>query len=139
MKLTTKLLLMTCLLTFSIGHAQELTQKQKEREEVKVKLFTIEEFSNLQVWFEEQVKEMNLTEDEDATYRSILNLYLGKMARLDDKDSGLSKEEMIKEMRILILKLNGGVEPFLFEVQYKKHLNIMEVFEKIVTEKLLKE
>ena len=99
MKLTTRIIFVICFFICSVSHAQELTQKQKEREEIKVKLFTMEEFSDLHMWFEGEVKDMNLTEDEDDTYRSILNLYLGKMARLDDKDSGLSKAEMIEEMK----------------------------------------
>ena len=136
MKYIKRILMIFCLLILSISNAQDLTQKQKEREEIKVKLFTMEEFSDLQLWFHNQVDKMKLTDDKENEYRSYINLYIGKMARLDDKDNDLTEDQMLKEMKLLIFKLNNKAKSFLTDGQNNIHLENIKVFENTVTNKL---
>ena len=106
--------------------AQEMTQKQKEYEENKVEIFTLEERDNIQMWVQEEVEKMGLSEEEISEYNNILLYYLGKIRRFDDKDKGNSKEEILQKLDQLIIKQNEDVKEILSEEQYKMHLEFYD-------------
>ena len=108
---------------------QEMTQKQKEYEENKVEIFTLEERDNIQMWVQEEVVKMGLSEEEMGEYNKILLYYLGKLRRFDDKDMGNSKEEILQKLDELIIKQNEDVKEVLNEEQYEMHL---EFYDKMV-------
>jgi hypothetical protein len=115
-----------CLLPLFNAKAQELTQKQQEYEENKVEIFSVKERDNVQLWSQEEVSKMGLSEEERSKYSNTILHYLSKMRRLDDKDMGYSKEEMIKEMDELVVKQNAELKEWLTEEQYKMHLEIYD-------------
>jgi hypothetical protein len=108
---------------------QEMTQKQKEYEENKVEIFTLEERDNIQMWVQEEVEKMGLSEEEISEYNNILLYYLGKIRRFDDKDKGNSKEEILQKLDQLIIKQNADVKEVLNEEQYEMHL---EFYDKMI-------
>ena len=108
---------------------QEMTQKQKEYEENKVEIFTLEERDNIQMWVQEEVEKMGLSEEEINEYNNILLYYLGKLRRFDDKDKGNSKEEVLKKMDQLIIIQNADLKEILSEEQYEMHL---EFYDKMI-------
>ena len=105
---------------------QEMTQKQKEYEENKVEIFTLEERDNIQNWVQEEVEKMGLSEEEISEYNNILLYYLGKIRRFDDKDKGNSKEEILQKLDQLIIKQNADVKEILSEEQYIMHLEFYD-------------
>lgn len=110
------------LFSFLNSGAQQLTRKQQERENNKVEIYTSEEKDNLQMWFHEQVKDMNLSNEVDAQYFGILVNYTSSMMRLNDKDKDYTEEEIKTRFDRLVEKLNNDVKPILTEEQYKMHL-----------------
>ena len=108
---------------------QEMTQKQKAYEENKVEIFTLQERDNIQMWVQEEVEKMGLSEEEISEYNNILLYYLGKIRRFDDKDKGNSKEEILQKLDQLIIKQNADVKEILSEEQYKMHL---EFYDKMI-------
>ena len=110
-------------------NGQEMTQKQKEYEENKVEIFTIDERDNTQMWVQEEVEKMGLSEEVTNEYSNILLFYLGKIRRLDDKDMGNSKSDILEKMDHLIIKQNADVKEVLTEEQYEMHL---EFYDKMI-------
>ncbi len=104
--------------------AQELTEKQKEYEKNKVQIFTVEERNNLQSWLQTEFAQMNLSEEKEDEYINILLSYVGKIQRLDDKDSGNSKEEIIQKMDKIINNQDKEVEKLLSPEEFDMHLKI---------------
>lgn len=123
-------------LTMSTVFGQGLTEKQKEKEKVKVELFSSEEKDNLQYWFHEEIKKFGFTEEEQSNYQNTLLMYSGKMMRLDDKDQGLSKDEILKKLEELSQKFSLDVKSQLNETQFQMHNELMDVLKKSVSKKL---
>jgi len=128
-KLSFLLVMMVFIASCLSMQGQEMTQKQKEYEENKVEIFTLEERDNIQMWVQEEVEKMGLSEEEISEYNNILLYYLGKIRRFDDKDKGNSKEEILQKLDKLIIKQNADVKEILSEEQYKMHL---EFYDKMV-------
>ena len=128
-KLSFLLVLMVFIASSLSMKGQEMTQKQKEYEENKVEIFTLEERDNIQMWVQEEVVKMGLSEEEIGEYNNILLYYLGKLRRFDDKDMGNSKEEILQKLDELIIKQNEDVKEVLNEEQYEMHL---EFYDKMV-------
>jgi hypothetical protein len=120
-----KHLLFTSFFLFSFVNliAQNLTQKELEYEKNKVQIFTVKERDNLQIWFNEKVKLMNLSEAKEEEYNNILIFYLVKMGRLDDKDQGNSKEEILQKLDELLIKQDEEIKAILTNEEYEIHLN----------------
>ena len=93
-----------------------------------VKIFTPEEKDNLQVWFHDEIKNMNFTEEEKDEYISVMTYYIVKIARLDDKDKDFTKEEFKKELNILVNKQNAELLEILTNEQYAMHTDIYGQF-----------
>ncbi|OUR94348.1 hypothetical protein A9Q87_01510 [Flavobacteriales bacterium 34_180_T64] len=134
MKTIKLLFLLIFTLSFSQINAQSI--KAQERQNNKVKLFSDSEFANLHIWFYNEVQKMNLSENADNEYSSILNMHVGRMSRLDDKDKGYSKEEMIKRFNEIFDKLNIDIKPVLNENQFTQHIEIMNVLSQAILNKL---
>jgi len=104
-------------------NAQELS-----KEEGKVKIYSSEEIDNIQLWYHDEVKKMNLSEEEMDQYNSIIVYYVAKISRLDDKDKDYSKEQFIKELNILLAKQDKDLEELLSPEQFKIHKDIYGQF-----------
>jgi len=128
-KLSFLLVLMVFIASCLSMTGQEMTQKQKAYEENKVEIFTLEERDNIQMWVQEEVEKMGLSEEEISEYNNILLYYLGKIRRFDDKDKGNSKEQILQKLDQLIIKQNADVKEILSEEQYKMHL---EFYDKMI-------
>ena len=133
-----KTLKIICLIIFAMSFTQIHSQsdKDQEKEDYKVRLFSDAEFANLHVWFNNEIQKMNLSENADNDYGSILSMHVFRMGRLIDKDQDNSKEEVILKFNEIYNKLNSDVEPILNEDQFAQHLEIMTVFSQAVTNKL---
>jgi len=118
---TLQLTILFCIFMISVS-AQTLTPKEKEYEENKVQIFTVNERDNLINWFIERSKLMKLTEDKEDEYTTVLLFYYVKMGRLDDKDKGNTKEEIIQKMDILLKKQDKEIKEILTQQQYEIHL-----------------
>lgn len=133
-----KTLKIICLIIFAMSFTQIHSQsdKDQEKEDYKVRLFSDAEFANLHVWFNNEIQKMNLSENADNDYGSLLSMHIFKMGRLIDKDNNYSKEEVILRFNEIYNKLNSDVEPILNEDQFAQHLEIMTVFSQAVMNKL---
>ena len=96
----------------------------------------MEEFSNLSLWFYNELNEMKLTEDLENQYTSIFAMYTTRMSRLDDTDKGFTKEEIITKFKDLEGNLNNDINKILNQEQYSKHSEIMKVLSRAVLNKL---
>ncbi len=101
--------------------AQTITAKQQEYEKNKVQIFTVNERNNLLNWFTEKAKSMSLSEAKEDEYTGVLIFYYVKMSRLDDKDLGNSKEEIVQKMDMLLKKQDIEIKAILSEDEYKIH------------------
>lgn len=123
-----QLLLIICLLFVANVSAQNLSEKQKQREKNKVKLYTPDEYDNLQMEFHSGVETMNLSEDKLEQYTDIVLKYVSKMTRLNDKDQGNTNEEVKAKFSENITKMNEEVKAVLSKKEYVMHLeNIHKV------------
>ncbi|MBT8181321.1 MAG: hypothetical protein KJO53_07000 [Eudoraea sp.] len=116
-------LCITGLLLLTNIHSQELS-----KEERKVEIFSSEEKDNLQLWFRDEVKRMNLNEEEMSQYSSIIVYYVAKIARLDDKDKDYSEERFKKELNSLLAKQDKELEDLLTPEQFDIHKEIYGEF-----------
>ena len=122
MKITNTIILIAFLFSNLGINAQKLSQKEQERENNEVEIFTSNERDNLQMWFYNEVNKMNLTEDNREEYYSIVLYYNIKMKRLDDKDSGNTNEEIVQKQDELLKKQNAEIKKILTKEQYELHI-----------------
>jgi len=118
-------------------NAQNLTPAQKEYEKNKVQIFTVNERDNLLNWFTDRSKLMGLSEDKEDEYSGILIFYFVKMGRLDDKDQGNSKEEILQKMDILLKKQDVEIKALLPEDEYDIHQKNYDEFIKIIKKRII--
>ena len=116
-------LCITGLLLLTNIQAQKLS-----KEERKVEIFSSEEKDNLQLWFRDEVKRMNLSEEEMSQYSSIIVYYVAKIARLDDKDKDYSEEQFKKELNSLLARQDKELEDLLTAEQFEIHEEIYGEF-----------
>jgi len=110
---------------FSAKSAQNIERKKNKVDT----LYTTQERANLQLWFYEEVQNMNLAPDvEDAYYRYVLK-YTFDMTRLDDADKDYTSTERKKELDRIVESMNSSVKKVLSESNYAKH---EEIFTKIL-------
>ncbi len=102
--------------------------QQGGKEDVKVQIFTHEERDNLQLWYHDQVKRMDLSEEKDSQYMSILTYYIAKITRLDDKDQDFSKEEFRAKLHEYLDKQDMDLREILTEEQFSIHKEIYGEF-----------
>ncbi|MBO6607933.1 hypothetical protein [Psychroserpens sp.] len=123
-------------LSFVNVNSQSLTSKQLDKKNNKVMLFTVQEYSNLHLWFYNNVQDMVLSNDVEEQYSYIISKYTYKMSRLDDKDSLLNPEEIRTQMTDYIQKMNEDSKPILSQDQYRIHKRIMDGLQERIFEKL---
>ena len=134
---TLKLLLIGIfVLSITNVNSQGMTQKQIERNKNKVQLFSVQEFSNLHIWFHNSVLDLRLSNEVEEQYGHIISKYTYKMSRLDDKDSTYSYDEMVEQIHELVQSINEDSKPILTQDQYRDHLKIMDTFKRTVLNKL---
>lgn len=105
-----------------------LTAQELSKEERKVEIFSSEEKDNLQLWFQDEARRMDLNEEEMSQYSSIIVYYVAKIARLDDKDKGYSPERFKKELNSLLSKQDKELEDLLTPEQFEIHKEIYGEF-----------
>ena len=123
MKNINLLLIPLITLVYSNISAQEMT-----KEERKVEIFTYEEKANLQNWFQEELKRMELTQEQEASYSSIIVYYIAKIARLDDKDQDYNKEEFTAKLNEYLNKQDADLKEILSDEQFAIHKEIYGEF-----------
>jgi hypothetical protein len=116
-------LCITGLFIFSSITAQELS-----KEERKVEIFSSEEKDNLQLWFQDEVQRMDLSEEKMSQYSSIIVYYVAKISRLDDKDKDYSPERFKKELNSLLARQDKDLEDLLTPEQFEIHKEIYGEF-----------
>ncbi|OUS00446.1 hypothetical protein A9Q86_10770 [Flavobacteriales bacterium 33_180_T64] len=117
-------------------NSQSLSQKQIERRNNKVALFSTQEFSNLHIWFYNNVLDLKLSNEVEEQYGHIISKYTYKMSRLDDKDSDYTYGEMVERVHSLVREINMESKPILTIKQYNDHAKIMINFKQTVLNKL---
>ncbi|MEW7290289.1 hypothetical protein [Aquimarina sp. 2304DJ70-9] len=118
------------LVVFLSAFGQTQKEKQQERQNSRVEIFTSGERDNLQAFVAEQVDKMELSEDLRDDYFMIVGYHTNKIARLDDKDAELTEKEVIAKFHEMLKKLDIDVKEILTEEQFKIH---EQSFGKIVT------
>ncbi|WP_422105921.1 hypothetical protein [Winogradskyella sp.] len=108
------------------------SQKQLEREKNKVHILTDEERANLQLLFYDKTKAMNLSEDTEEAYYRYFFHYVYDMQRLNDKDQDYNKEDMKKEFRKLVTKMDARMAPILTDEQFKMYKENWNAIMKVV-------
>lgn len=116
-------LVLTALLTLTGGYAQN-----SPGEDQKVQIFTHEEKANLQIWFNEERKRMQLSEEQESEYNSILGYYIAKISRLDDKDQDLSETEFKAKLNEYLTKQESEMKEMLSPEQFAIHQEIYGEF-----------
>ena len=104
------------------------TYAQSETEDNKVQIFTYEEKANLQNWFQKEIQQMKLSQEQEASYSSIITYYVAKIARLDDKDQDYSKEEFKAKLNEFLGKQDADLKEILSDEQFAIHKEIYGEF-----------
>lgn len=113
----------------SIYSQNEKSEKQIRRQAAKVDtVFTVEERSKIDVWFNNRVNEMNLTDEVREEYDTTVFSYVYEMSRLNDKDNNYSVDEMHVQFDKIVDRMNADVKQILTKDQY---INFLENFGKI--------
>ena len=113
---------------FLLACAIPAAGQQESKSDVKVKIFTHEERDNLQLWYHDQVKRMDLSEEKESQYQSILIYYIAKITRLDDKDQDLSKAEFKAQLNSYLNKQDKDLQEILTAEQFAIHKEIYGEF-----------
>ena len=125
------------LLSFCFSNAQKLTVSDKEKELNRVRAYTFKEIDSIQLSFNEGLKNMKLTDNEEEEYVNIIVSYIAKMARLNDLDMKYTKEEMSEKYYKYVGKLEKEVKSVLTKKQYQEHLENFGAIKKSIEKRLL--
>ena len=104
-------------------HAQ-----QTPEDDPKVQIFTYEEKANLQNWFVEEIKRMELTQEQESQYNSVLFYYIARISRLDDRDMGLTRAEFRARLNEYLAKQEADMKDILSPEQFAIHQEIYGEF-----------
>ena len=126
-------LIIFLLLPLGTVNAQE---KDNANENEKENLFSSKDKDFLQMWFYEQVLEMNLSEDQKEEYYTNLLYHTYKMSKLELKKYGYTDEEVKLKFDEQVKKLNSEMKEFLTKEQYEMHVtNFGTIVEKVYSKK----
>lgn len=128
MKSIKLLIALICIVSSFYVNAQNLTPKQLEREKNKVEIYTSEERDNLQFAYYKHIKEMNLSEKNEEEYNAIFGYYYMKVNRLNDKDKGLTHEEVKAQFQANMDKMNNEIVVVLNDEQKVMHKAYIDKF-----------
>ena len=113
---------------FLLGCTIPASGQQRVKEDVKVKIFTHEERDNLQLWYNEELKRMGLSEEKESQYNSILFYYIAKITRLDDKDQDYTPEEFKTKLNAYLARQDADLREILTDEQFAIHQEIYGEF-----------
>ena len=111
------------ILTVTSSYSQEIT-----KEDQKVQIFTYEEKANLQTWFNKELKRMQLSQEQESQYSSVITYYIAKISRLDDKDQDYSKDEFRAKLEDYLSKQDDDLKDILTAEQFAIHKEIYGEF-----------
>jgi len=114
---------LTTLLTLTGGYAQKSAAEDR-----KVEIFTHEEKDNLQMWYNNELKRMNFSEEEESQYNSVLFYYIAKITRLDDKDQDYSKAQFKAKLNEYLSMQEAELQELLTPQQFAIHQEIYGEF-----------
>ena len=134
-----KLFYLLSFLSFFFSSAQKQTDSEKLKDENRVRAYTFKEIDSIQLGFNDGLKDMKLTDEEEEEYVNIIVSYIAKMARLNDLDMKYTKDEMIEKYYKYVGKLEKDVKSVLSEKQYEEHLKNFGTIEKSIEQRLLKD
>jgi len=115
-------------ITLSLFACILVANGQKVSEEVKVTIFTHEEKDNLQNWFQEELKRMDLSQEQESQYNSIVTYYTYKMSRLDDLDQDWTRKEFKEKLEEYQAKQDAELKQILTEGQFAIHQELYGEF-----------
>lgn len=131
-----KLLYLFC---FGIGFfCTSIEAQNKDQSANKRQIFSENERTNLQVWYDDQVKRMNFSETETEEYYSVIFSYIAKISRLDDADKDYSDEEFNAELDKLLMSQDAVLKEMLTPEQYVIHCEIYNEFIEIAKRRWVK-
>ena len=117
--------ILVILLAFS---ATSTWAQNTDKKSDKVEIFTYEEKANLQNWFQKEIQRMELSQEQEADYSSVITYYIAKIARLDDKDQEFTKEEFKAKLNEFLAKQDKDLEEILSGDQFAIHKEIYGEF-----------
>ncbi|MCX7550324.1 hypothetical protein [Xanthomarina sp. F2636L] len=107
----------------------EKSEKQIRRQAAKIDtVFTVEERSKIDIWFNNRVNEMDLSDEVREEYDTTVFTYVYEMSRLNDRDKDYSVDEMHVEFDKIVDRMNADMKEILTQDQY---INFLENFGKI--------
>ena len=110
-------------LTITSSYAQDAP-----KDDTKVQIFTYEEKANLQTWFNKELQRMQLSQEQESQYSSVITYYVAKISRLDDKDQDYSKEEFRAKLEEYLKKQDEDLKDILTPEQFAIHKEIYGEF-----------
>lgn len=117
--------LMLLIFIFAFANVQS---QNLDKSSNKVEIFTHQEKDNLQLWFHNEVKAMEFTEEELDQYYAVIFYYISKITRLDDKDKGFTQKEFKIELNRYLTLQDKELEEMLSEAQFRLHNKLYGVF-----------
>jgi len=124
MKIKNYLCVLMVLLAFNAVAQKGSEKKDNDR----VEIFTPQEKDNLQMWFHDEIKKMDLTYHQQEEYIHVLVYYMYKIGRLDDTDNWESKEYFQKRLNEYLEKQDAEIQEILSEEQFEIHKEIYGTF-----------
>jgi len=131
------LFLTVFLISMSSAFSQDIkSEKQIRRQAAKVDtVYTVQERANMEIWLNERVDEMHLSNDVREEYDAIVFSRIFDMSRLNDKDKNYTDEEIHVKFDEVVDKMNQEVKAILTTEQYINHLENFAEIERSVYKK----
>lgn len=124
--------LLTPIVSLNAQESDVIVETLEEKED----LFSSKDKDFLQMWFYEQVLEMNLTADQKEAYYTNLLYYTYKMSKLGLRKYGYTDEELKMKFDEQVEKLNNEMKEFLTEEQIIMHVsNFGNIVDKVYAKK----
>jgi hypothetical protein len=125
------LFLAAFIISMSSAFSQDLkSEAQIRRQAAKVDtVFTVQERANIEIWFNDRINDMGLSDKKREEYDTIVYSYIYQMSRLNDKDNDYTIDEIHEKFDALVDKMNVELSQLLTKKQYINHL---ENFNEIV-------
>ena len=109
------LIINTC--GFSQTNQDQIDSNKKEVD----KIYSIEENDYLEKWFFNNVKEMKLTETEQAEYYMVLLNHTSNMNRLEKNDKEFTNKDLKQKLVVMVNEMNLQMKDLLTPYQYEIH------------------
>lgn len=116
-----KFLLVLSLLIVSPAIAVAQISTKKSDTQKWERLFTDKDRDFLQLWYYEQMLEMDLDEDERYDYLAVLHFYTYKMGHLTHPKYNYSEAELKQKFDELVAKINVEMKDYLNDKNFNIH------------------